>query len=177
MWSPSFGAFLLIVICCLSMNVAFANDTISDVNGCVEWFLGFSGHSCTETCARESKTCDAQRISELVTMDEFSKMVSIATQLGSRGERLSSATEFCSGGINTWPFATAPAVTSYHVFEKDELTPGRKSSVHYNCYFPSEVVGDCDTTFMVPPAQRFCACVNPDCVSRKRLRGKIYSKF
>lgn len=152
-------------------------EEVQNSNGCIEWFLGYSGESCSETCTRESKTCVAEKINELITMDAFSAMVPLATQLGPQDERLPSVEKFCNGGINTWPFATAPAVTSYHFHEKDEETSGRKVSVHYNCFFPSRVVGDCDTKFLLPAAQRFCACVNSDCMSRRRLRGKIYAKF
>jgi hypothetical protein len=171
-WLVHVGFWLALAL--YSVRVQASQSTA--INTCVDWFLGFSGDSCTETCAKESRTCTAEKISEIVDHDKFSAMVPLAIQLGMEN-RLPIASEFCNGGINTWPFATAPAVTSYQFHDKHEETLLRRTEIHYNCYFPSQVVGDCDTKFLAPAAQRFCACLNSDCLSRKRLRGKIVSKL
>ena len=163
----------LLILVVIHISVATANV---NSNSCIEWYLGYSGESCTETCFKESTVCDQNHLEGIINIESFGNMVPLATQLGTE-VRLPPMTEFCNGGVNTWPFATAPAVTAYHIHEKNELDSTRMSTLHYNCYFPSKMIADCDTKFQVPAAQRFCACLNTDCVSRKRLRGKIYSKF
>ena len=172
------SAFALIIraLVCFTFFRQSNSQLSAAIHACTEWFLGFSGESCTQTCTREAKICSAEVISDVLRYDNFTSIVPLSIQLGTE-TKLPIAAEFCNGGINTWPFATAPAVMSYEFHEKEEETQSRRTSIHYNCYFPSVVVGDCDTKFMMPAAQRFCACISGDCIDRKRLRGKIYSKF
>lgn len=155
----------------------FNANTHDNLNPCIEWLLGYSGESCTETCSRESKVCSHEEVSEIIDPASFRLMVPLTHRVG-HDISLPTATELCSGGVNTWPFATVPAVSSYQIHEKHEGDPSEKKiSVHYNCFYPKKVVGDCDTALTLPPAQRFCSCLNDDCVARKRLRGKVTSKF
>jgi hypothetical protein len=164
----------LLILCALSLVGKISATTN---HACAEWILGFSGESCSETCAHESKYCVLQHIKDVTTIDSFSSMVNQARQLGA--DNLPDIQEFCSGGINTWTYATAPAVTTFHIYEKNSEEPekGGKSKSQFNCFFPEKIEGDCDTKFTVPSAQRFCSCQSFDCIKRKNLRGKVLAKL
>ena len=167
------------------LSVVIVASSHRNYSTCREWLLGFSGESCTQTCDREFKSCNLETLEAITNNDSFFAMVKMTRQLGD-DKRFADSADFCNGGINTWPFATAPAIMSYHVYEKNEIAlpisfgqnkTKTKNIPHINCFFPTKLIGDCDTKFQVPSAQRFCSCVNPDCVQRRSLRGEILSKF
>ena len=124
-----------------------------------EWIVGYSGESCDATCAKVSKTCTLSALQAVTTSTAFDAVVASASQLGKNVGTVSTAA-FCTGGVNTWAFATAPGVMQYPLYTKSETNPDQGEYVLTNsCYFPhGGVQGDCSTQYTVPPSQRFCPC-------------------
>jgi hypothetical protein len=124
-----------------------------------QWVVGYSAESCTTTCSKISKTCSLPALQAVTTSSAFAQAVSGATQLG-KSDLVTSSSEFCTGGINSWAFATAPASMQYPLYVKDPDSDVGTYQMTNSCYFPEGgVTGDCDTVYSVPPAQRFCPCV------------------
>jgi hypothetical protein len=154
-----FSSISVFVIAFLAI-VGFAS---ADSN-CLQWVLGFSGDSCTETCAAISKTCNLPTMQTVTTQGSFDSMVASASQRG-KDPLPGSTAAFCTGGVNGWPFATAPAAMQYPLYIKGE---GANDVGEYimttSCFFPANgEQSDCDTKFQVPVAQRFCACDSETC--------------
>lgn len=125
----------------------------------VEWTVGYSAESCTMTCSKISKTCSLSDLQSITNAVAFEAALSGARQLG-KPELLTSSSAFCTGGINTWEFATAPASMLYPLYVRDADSEHGTYVMTNACYFPvGGVTGDCDTAYTVPPSQRFCPCV------------------
>lgn len=132
---------------------------IGQVAASSHWVVGYSAESCTATCSKISKTCSLSELQSITTASTFNQAVSGAQQLG-KSELVTDAATFCSGGVNSWAFATAPAAMQYPLYVKDPQTDIGTYQMVNSCYFPEGgVSGDCNTVFSVPPAQRFCPCV------------------
>eukprot|EP00428_Durinskia_dybowskii_P087429 CAMPEP_0170437576 /NCGR_PEP_ID=MMETSP0117_2-20130122/44758_1 /TAXON_ID=400756 /ORGANISM="Durinskia baltica, Strain CSIRO CS-38" /LENGTH=511 /DNA_ID=CAMNT_0010697707 /DNA_START=87 /DNA_END=1618 /DNA_ORIENTATION=- len=136
------------------------------LTGCWEWVVGYSRESCTQTCGHVSRTCAGDHLQDVLTQATFEQMVGASYLLGSSIPPTSAAL-FCDGGINLWPFATAPAAFAYQTWvpSSQNSSTGQFHISHY-CYYPPSVAaleGDCDTEYELPPAQRFCSCWLGDC--------------
>jgi hypothetical protein len=128
--------------------------------GCYDWVLGYSGESCTLTCSRVSGECNQGNLEAIVTQQAFYDMVAASSSLCAGGDLVGSADVFCDQGINSYTFAGAPAAFS---FQTSNL--GGSATENY-CNYPtslSGLTGDCDTTYLYPPAQRFCSCSSSNC--------------
>ena len=125
------------------------------------WYLGYSGASCGATCSSVQRTCDATRLSEVVTNTSF--------LLDTNGPVAESAAAFCTLGTNLLDVATAPAA----------LTFVQGSTNQTLCAFPTSVEqlhGDCDVAFTGAfPAQRFCNCRVPAHIPHRKLITKVES--
>ena len=130
----------------------------TQINANPQWYLGYSSESCTETCTKVSKTCSLSTLQTVTTASAFESVVSSSNQLG-KTETTGSVAEFCTGGVNSWPFATAPSVVQYPLYVKDPESGVGQYITTNNCFYPEgNMEGDCDSTYNVPPAQRFCPC-------------------
>lgn len=150
------GKFIA-AICLLAYQISASN--------CFQWVVGFSSESCTTTCAKSGgRTCSLSTLQTITTNEAFNAAVGAAIQLG-KDEPAVSTAAYCTGGVNSWPFATAPAVMQYPLYVKAEGEDEQGEYVLKNsCYFPTGgVQGDCDTVYSVPPAQRFCPCDKETC--------------
>lgn len=138
---------IIVVLCTLASAVS------------ADWIIGYSGDSCDSTCGKVSKTCDLAALQAVTTSAAFDNVISAAYQLG-KDTVPGSTASFCNGGINTWPFATAPGVMQYPLYTKSPSDPDHGEYVLTNsCFFPANgLQGDCSTQFTVPPSQRICAC-------------------
>eukprot|EP00128_Syssomonas_multiformis_P008242 Colp12_sorted_trinity150504_noHs@653 len=138
---------IIVVLCAVACTVS------------AEWIVGFSGDSCDTTCGKVSKTCTLASLQAVTTSDAFDAVVASSRQLG-KTDLPGSTAAFCNGGVNTWPFATAPGVMQYPLYTKSASNPDQGEYVLTNsCYYPATgVQGDCSTVYTVPPSQRFCPC-------------------
>eukprot|EP00286_Rhodomonas_abbreviata_P000142 CAMPEP_0181288590 /NCGR_PEP_ID=MMETSP1101-20121128/416_1 /TAXON_ID=46948 /ORGANISM="Rhodomonas abbreviata, Strain Caron Lab Isolate" /LENGTH=324 /DNA_ID=CAMNT_0023392727 /DNA_START=303 /DNA_END=1277 /DNA_ORIENTATION=+ len=143
-----------------SFALPFENEvSVAPGTACHEWVLGYSAESCSETCSRISKTCVLADIEGITSAEMFAAMVANATELGTGGASLSSAEEFCEGGINKWAFASAPAAMRTPVYNSET----QSTNLAFSCFYPTIMTGDCETKFNNPQSQRFCACDATEC--------------
>lgn len=143
--NATFFALLLCVLATVSVSAS----------SCLEWVLGYSGESCSATCAKISKTCSLTLLQSVTTSSSFNDVVSASHIIG-KTESLGSSAQFCLGGINSMPFATSPAAIQY--------VPGPDLAPQYLCFYPENgVTGNCDTEYSLPPVQRFCPCDSATC--------------
>jgi len=133
---------------------------------CFEWVIGYSRDSCTETCAELGHTCAEGQLATINSVQALEEVLATSTLLSSTTGPGTVAT-FCDGGVNIWPFATAPAAFAYQTFVPDPNNPaiGIYKISHY-CYFPVnpvDLVDGCDVAFIMPPSQRICSCHSGNC--------------
>jgi hypothetical protein len=147
---------ILVAFCFVVLQVAATP-------ACFEWVLGYSSESCTESCAKISKTCTLSALQAVTTAGAFEAAITGAKQLG-KTETVSDSNSFCTGGVNSWAFATAPAAMQYPLYVKEEDSAAGHYVMMNSCYYPENgVTGDCDTQYSVPPVQRFCPCDSATC--------------
>lgn len=119
----------------------------------IPWFLGSSGKSCTDTCARVGRVCDAELVSTITDNEAFSTMVAAATGVQS-GAPLGTAEPLCAH-TNEPQFASQyPAIVTVN-------TPGNINTTycsHATTPPPTVSADDCDVEITAVPAQRFCPC-------------------
>ena len=144
---------------------------------CVEWMLGYSRESCSQTCGRVLRTCSADVLYSIVTLEAFSTMVSSSVQLETDA-MTGAADSFCTQGVNDYNFtSTLAASADFLGFQSpiaftylaNELNESVRETY---CNYPTSVAdvkGDCDTSYLNPPAQRFCPC---SCGGRRVLRNE-----
>eukprot|EP01032_Pedospumella_encystans_P022781 gene22781-25807_t len=149
----------------LAVTVATQNPSHS-LTACFEWVIGYSRDSCTETCAELGHTCAEGQLATINTVQALEEVLATSTLLSSTTGPGTVAT-FCDGGVNIWPFATAPAAFAYQTFVPDPNNPaiGIYKISHY-CYFPvnpANLVDGCDVSFVMPPSQRICSCHTGNC--------------
>lgn len=148
--------YFVVVFCLIAVQVAATSP-------CLEWVLGYSSESCSETCSKASKTCSLSDLQAVTSLSAFEAAVASSRQLG-KTEVPGSVSAFCTGGVNAWTFATAPAAMQYPLYLKDSDSDTGHYEMTNSCYFPEGgLQGDCDTVFNVPPAQRFCPCDSATC--------------
>lgn len=146
-------AIKFIVAMCL-----FAHQVYS-----TQWVVGYSAESCTTTCQKASpaKTCSLTALQAITTREAFDAAVTGATQLG-KAELAGTSTDYCTAGVNSWPFATAPAIMQYPLYVKGTDVDAHEHGEYIlqnSCFFPTTgVEGGCDATFNVPAVQRLCPC-------------------
>lgn len=141
------------------LKVALAFCLVAGQVAAVQWVVGFSAESCTTTCQKVSKTCSLSDLQGVTTSSAFATALTGATQLG-KTETVTDVNSFCTGGVNSWAFATAPAAMQYPLYVKEENSDVGTYVMTNSCYYPEGgVQGGCDAAFTVPPAQRFCPCV------------------
>mmetsp|Transcript_30357 Transcript_30357/g.51339 ORF Transcript_30357/g.51339 Transcript_30357/m.51339 type:complete len:347 (-) Transcript_30357:215-1255(-) len=140
----------------------FGDESLPPTN-CLEWVLGYSEESCSLTCSRVSRVCDAQYWDTIINSVNFDAMVSSAHILNSYQTPGQSATAFCNKGINAISsFSSVPAVFTYELY-----TPEGNPLQNY-CNYPTSLTAlnaDCDAKYTdTHPAQLFCPCTNgADC--------------
>ena len=146
---------LIVALVCMICQISAQN--------CFQWVIGFSGDSCSTTCAKLSKTCSLPDLQSITNAGAFDSMVAASTALG-KNTVPGSSSAFCTGGINGWPFATAPAVMEYQLYVKNADGESGQYVTSNSCYYPTgSVAGDCDTAYTTPPSQRFCPCNSATC--------------
>ena len=120
----------------------------------VPWYLGASDTSCTDTCHEVGGVCDLAPLEHINTAPAFDAMLTSAVDIHTNATLNATSAAFCNQGINTFPFATAPAVISFYA--------GGANSNQTFCTYPTtegSFQGACDTAF--PAVRRFCNCKVP----------------
>jgi len=161
---------ITVTMCMTALSVFAADPSIEPSAGptmyednslpptnCLEWVLGYSEESCSLTCSRVSRFCDAQYLSNIITETAFDDMVSSAHFLRDQHTPGISATELCTKGINYQIFAHTPSLFTY------ELVTPEGAAFQTYCNYPtslSEVTADCDAKYTDShPTQLFCPCI------------------
>jgi hypothetical protein len=126
---------------------------------CLEWILGFSAESCSQTCFKIGGTCIPAYFETITALESFTAMVESSFYLKTK-QLTGDASTFCNLGIKEENTLTAPSAFSY-VIERPNGT------VDYTtCSYPTSIVNvtsECSALTMTPPAQRFCPCISPAC--------------
>jgi len=143
----------------------------------VNWILGYSSESCTQTCGRTAVagSCDAASLSSIVTQNAFYSMLgsAMSLQVGNPSVLTATGSGYCNLGVNDYDFTTILSASDYmnhqtaaaFTFRLTEKIGGDDIRDTY-CNYPSSLAnlgGDCDTTYSNPPAQRFCPCITTTC--------------
>jgi len=127
------------------------------------FYLGYTGNSCGATCSNVARTCDAEKLSEIVDATSFSAMVASTTAVDTNAPIGASAESFCTLGTNLLNVSTAPAALTFVQGAVNQTL----------CAFPTSAEllhGDCDVSFTGAfPAQRFCNCRVPVNAAHRQL--------
>jgi len=127
---------------------------------CLEWVLGYTDESCSLTCSRVSRQCDAVYLSLINDQAAFEEAVLGMHTLRGQYAPGTTAAEVCNKGINFEFFAPAPALVSYKIYGVN----GYETQTY--CTFPtspSNLELDCDAKYTDPhPTQRLCPCTTGD---------------
>jgi hypothetical protein len=126
--------------------------------------------------------CHNDIMQTIDTYDDFAGVVASSILLGSPNNPPTSIAAFCNYGVNMFPFATMAAAFAYQQYVP---LPTPHYVINNYCYYHPASSGvspaTCDTTFTMPPSQRFCSCSIADCVDtgafplpnyRRRLEGE-----
>jgi hypothetical protein len=126
---------------------------------CLQWILGFSGDSCTETCSSLNGICSINDFKSVNSLESFEKMVDSSYYMKTKVSP-GTTSSLCNDGVSINTIYGAPASFTRVVW----LMSGKLSLTSCG-YLESATdipVDYCEISNKVPPTDRFCPCIVTD---------------